>query len=219
MDGVLVDTEHIILQAAMTYFREQGIETSPEDFTPHVGAGENRYIGEVARKHGIAVDIADAKLRVYEWYDRLCRGNLPPMDGVVEFITWCRAKNLRLAIATSADEAKLLINLREIDLSPELFDCIVSGSDAEHQKPHPEIYQKAASGMQLHPSECVVIEDALNGIQAGKAAGAYCVGVSSTFSSDELFQAGADRTAESLLELIDDSLLTEEARNEAQQAL
>ncbi len=219
MDGVLVDTEQFILQAAMTYFREQGIETAPEDFTPHVGAGEDRYIGEVARKHGLAVDIAAAKRRVYECYDRLCRGNLPPMEGVVEFITWCRTKNLRLAIASSADEAKLLINLREIDLPPELFDCIVSGSDVRHQKPHPEIYLKAASSMQLHPSECVVIEDALNGIQAGKASGACCVGVSSAFSAVKLLQAGADRVVESLLELIDDSLLTEEARNETQQAL
>jgi beta-phosphoglucomutase-like phosphatase (HAD superfamily) len=63
MDGVLVDSEHFICKAAIMMFRELGITVSPEDFQPFVGMGENRYIGGVAERHGINVDIEQVKAR------------------------------------------------------------------------------------------------------------------------------------------------------------
>ncbi len=208
MDGVLVDSEEYILKAAMGFFAELGVTTVPEDFIPFVGAGENRYIGGVAEKYGIEIEIDSAKKRTYEIYDDLCRNNLPPMEGVLDFVAWCREKNLKLALATSADETKMLINLREIGLPPSTFDVMINGLQVKHKKPFPDIYEAAAYGVGLSPSDCIVIEDAVNGVQAGKAAGAYCVGITSSFSADELEKAGADRVVNSLQELTgDDNLL------------
>lgn len=207
MDGVLVDSEEYILKAAMEFFHELGIETQPEDFTPFVGAGENRYIGGVAEQYGIEIEIESAKRRTYEIYDELCRGKLPPMDGVIPFVDWCRSLGIKLAVATSADETKMLINLREIGLPPDQFDYMVNGIQVERKKPYPDIYQMAAAGIGLSPDECIVVEDAVNGLQAGKAAGAYCIGVTSSFTPDVLAGAGADRVVHTLQELVGDASL------------
>ncbi len=61
MDGVLTDSEPLINAAAIEMFREKGLRVRAEDFIPFVGAGENRYIGGVAEKYGLAVDIHEAK--------------------------------------------------------------------------------------------------------------------------------------------------------------
>jgi len=213
MDGVLLDSEQFIRDAAIAFFAENGIQAEPEDFLPYVGAGENKYIGCVAEDYGLKIDIEKAKKRTYELYDELSRGHMPPMEGVLEFVGWCREQGLKLAVATSADETKMLINLREIGLPAESFDFLINGLQIEHKKPAPDIYLAAAEGLGLQPAECIVIEDAVNGCQAAKAAGAYCIAVTSSFSRKQLIEAGADRVVDTLKELAGDpDLLKAEPR-------
>lgn len=207
MDGVLVDSEEFILKAAMAFFSEIGVETKPEDFTPFVGTGEDRYLGGVADQYGVQIDITRAKERTYELYDQLCRGNLSAMDGVHEYITWCRDKGLKTALATSADKVKMLVNLREIGLESKYFDFMINGLDIERKKPFPDIYIAAAKGIGIPAEHCMVIEDAVSGVKAAKAAGCSCVGVTSSFPRDVMLQAGADRAVDSLRELMHDDTL------------
>jgi cytidine deaminase len=129
MDGVLVDSEPFICKAAIMMFKELGIDVPPEDFQPFVGMGENRYIGGVAEKHGIKVDIEYVKARTYEIYANIVKGKLFPLPGVHKFILNCRNKGLALALATSADLVKMKVNLIEIGLSPDSFDAIITGLD------------------------------------------------------------------------------------------
>lgn len=207
MDGVLLYSEEFIRDAAIAYFAEQGVKAQPEDFLPYVGAGENKYIGCVAEDYGLKIDISKAKKRTYEIYDEISRGKMPPMAGVLDFVSWCRRKGLKLAVATSADETKMLINLREIGLPAESFDFLINGLEIEHKKPAPDIYRAAAEGLKLKAEDCIVIEDAVNGCQAAKAAGAYCVAVTSSFTKEQLEAAGADRVIDSLEELVGDASL------------
>ena len=65
MDGVLVDSEEFICRAARAMFREHGVEAAPADFLPIVGAGETRYLGGVAEKHGFPTNIERDKARTY----------------------------------------------------------------------------------------------------------------------------------------------------------
>ena len=106
MDGVLVDSEHFICMAAIMMFSELGLTVSQEDFQPFVGMGENRYIGGVADKHGIMVDIEKVKARTYEIYGIIVRGKLDPLPGAHGFIKRCRNKGFKLSLATSADKVK-----------------------------------------------------------------------------------------------------------------
>jgi HAD superfamily hydrolase (TIGR01509 family) len=196
MDGVLCDSEPFICEAAITMFTQQfGQRVKPEDFLPFVGAGENRYLGGVAGKYGITLDLERDKRRTYEIYLDLIRGRLQPLTGVVDFIATCRQRGLKLAVATSADLMKMEGNLREIQLPPDTFDVCVNGLEVARKKPDPQIFQLAAQRLGLPPEHCMVVEDAPNGIQAAKAASARCLGLTTSFNAVTLRQAGADWTA------------------------
>ena len=189
MDGVLVDTERQICQAAIQMFNELGVTVQPDDFIPFVGAGENRYLGGVADKYGIHLDIDTAKFRTYTIYGEIVHGRLEPIAGVREFITRCHEKGLKTAVATSADRMKMEINLREIGLPAETFDATVNGLEVEHKKPSPDIYLTAAKKIGVEPNHCLVVEDAINGIEAAKAAGMYCLALTTSFNDDQLKHA------------------------------
>jgi HAD superfamily hydrolase (TIGR01509 family) len=189
MDGVLVDTERQICQAAVRMFGELGITVQPEDFRPFVGAGEDRYIGGVAEKYDVTLNLLEAKFRTYTIYGEIVRGRLEPLRGVREFIRRCREAGVKTAIATSADRMKMEINLREIGLPAETFDATVNGLQVKHKKPSPEIYLTAAEKLNIPPSRCLVIEDAVNGVQAAKAAGMYCMALTTSFDAKLLHAA------------------------------
>jgi beta-phosphoglucomutase len=189
MDGVLVDSEEFICRAAIEMFREKGIFVSPEDFIPFVGAGENRYLGGVAEKYNYSLDLEKDKARTYEIYSEIVRNKLKPLSGVKNFITLCKQKNLKIAVVTSADEVKMNINLREIGIPAEMFDATVNGLQIERKKPFPDIYLKAAKILGTEPAECLVVEDAPNGIEASKKAGMRCLAVMSSFPEKELEEA------------------------------
>ncbi len=189
MDGVLVDTERQICLAAIQMFKELGYTVHPDDFLPFVGAGENRYLGGVAEKYGIKLDINEAKFRTYTIYGEIVHGQLEPLAGVREFIARCRATGVKTAIATSADLMKMEINLREIGLPAETFDATVNGLQVVHKKPSPEIYLTAAKRVGVEPARCLVVEDAVNGVQAAKAAGMCCLALTTSFDAEQLKQA------------------------------
>ena len=204
MDGVLVDSEAYICRAAVMMFGELGTEVAPEDFIPFTGMGENRYLGGVAEKYNLEVSIEKVKARTYEIYGRIASGNLGALDGVHEFIALCRNKGLRLALATSADTVKMKINLREINVPAETFQSIVTGLDVVNKKPFPDIYLKAAENIGLKPEECLVVEDAVSGIKAGRAAGCRCLAVTTTFDAAALREA--DWVCSSLLDVPSEAL-------------
>lgn len=196
MDGVLCDSEPFIAEAAIRLFwKRHGLEVQEEDFIPFVGAGEERFLTGVAEKHGVAMSMPDDKNELYRLYAQCVRGKLQPLPGVKQFIAKAGEAGLKLAVATSADEFKLQVNLSEINLATDRFDALVTGLDIEHKKPAPDIFLAATQRLGLDPAECVVFEDAINGIQAAKAAGTYCIGIASSFTEQELLDAGAAATS------------------------
>jgi HAD superfamily hydrolase (TIGR01509 family) len=196
MDGVLVDSEPFICKAAMRMFAEKGLEVKPEDFLPFVGAGENRYVGGVAEKYNFPIDIERDKGRTYDIYLEIIKGELQPLPGVREFIAKCRTMGLKVAVASSADWRKVRGNLTEIGLPLETFDAVVTGEDMVNKKPAPDIFLAAAKKLGLDPKNCLVVEDAVNGVQAAKAAGARCLALLTSFKEHQL--AGADWLAADL---------------------
>jgi len=189
MDGVLTDSEPLINTAAVSMFRELGLAVQPEDFHPFVGTGENRYLGGVAERYGFAIDIPTAKRRTYEIYLGLVPEQLEAFPGAVELVRACSAAGLQVAVASSADRIKIDANLHKIGLPREGWDAIVTGDDVEHKKPAPDIFLAAARALGRCSDACVVVEDAVNGIQAAKAAGMRCVAVAQTFPVQQLAQA------------------------------
>ncbi len=189
MDGVLTDSEPLINAAAIAMFKEKGLLVQPEDFLPFVGTGEDRYIGGVAAKYNFVLNLPAAKKRTYEIYLDLVPLRLRAFDGAKELVRTCQTAGLRVAVASSADRIKIDANLRQIDLLPQTWDAVVSAEDVLAKKPAPDIFLCAAAKLGLAPAQCVVVEDAVNGVQAAKAAGMRCVAVAQTFPATALMQA------------------------------
>jgi HAD superfamily hydrolase (TIGR01509 family) len=189
MDGVLTDSEPLINEAAVTMFHERGVVVQPDDFLPFVGTGEDRYIGGVAEKHGVGLDIPQAKKRTYEIYLSLVPTKLHAFVGARELVLACQQAGLRVAVASSADLIKIEANLGKIGLPPGQWDAVISAEDVVNKKPAPDIFLAAARKLGITPAECAVIEDAVNGVQAAKAAGMRCIAVAQTFPVDRLAAA------------------------------
>jgi beta-phosphoglucomutase len=204
MDGVLIDSEAFICKAAIEMFRELGVIAGEDDFKPFVGMGENSYLGGVAEKYHLKINIIEAKARTYQIYEAIAEGKLFPLPGALEFIDRCRNKNLKLALATSADRTKMEINLKAMGLSKESFDTTINGLEIERKKPFPDIYLKASGNIGLSPGSCLVAEDAVSGVRAAKEAGCRCLAVTTTFKREALREA--DWICDSLLNVPDEAL-------------
>jgi HAD superfamily hydrolase (TIGR01509 family) len=199
MDGVLTDSEPLINRAAVTMFRERGLEVRPEDFLPFVGAGENRYIGGVAETYHFPIHLQDAKDRTYQIYLELVPDHLNAFPGARTLVHSCRDAGLKTAVASSADPIKIEANLRKIGLPPESWDVVITAFDVERRKPFPDIFLVTAARLGVKPAECVVVEDAVNGIEAATSAGMRCVAVAQTFPAEKL--RGADLVRPSIAEV------------------
>ncbi len=195
MDGVLVDSEEYIFEAARLMFAEHGVIVQPQDALPFVGTGENSYISGIGRANGFEVEIERDKARTYQIYGEITHGKLKPLPGTASFIQQCKLNGLKLAVASSADRIKIEINLREIGIPADTFDAIVSGEDVERKKPFPDIYLLAAQKLGMQPEDCLVVEDAVSGVKAAKAAGAKCLALTTSFSAEKLTEADVIRAS------------------------
>lgn len=191
MDGVLVDSEPVINEAAIMGLAEYGVNAIPEDFLPFVGAGEDKYIGGVAEKYGKAYK-TEMKHRVYEIYLEIVKDKIKAFDGIHDLLAVLKENNFKMAVASSADLVKIEANLKAARISQDLFDVIVSGEDVANKKPAPDIYLLAAQKIGSKPGECIVVEDAVNGIIAAKAAGMKCIGVTTSFETEVLKEVNPD---------------------------
>jgi beta-phosphoglucomutase len=189
MDGVLVLSEPFIAAAAIAMFAEKGFTVTAEEFRPFIGAGEDRFIGGVAEARGIPIDPTRDKARTYAIYLEKIRGQLQPLPGAQEFVETCKRRGLRLAVASGSDTIKVEANLRELGLPPTDFAAIVTGSEVERKKPAPAIFLEACGRLGLEPASCLVIEDAVNGVRAAKAAGTHCLALTTSFSATALSEA------------------------------
>ncbi len=204
LDGVLAISEPLLAEAAIALFAEKGHPMTADDFKPFIGMGEDRYLGGAAEHRGIERDLERDKARLYEIYEEVIRGRLKPLPGAVELVQSCLARGLAIAVASGADRVKVVTNLREIGLPESLFGTVVDGNQVVGKKPAPDIFLEAARRLGLPPEACLVIEDAVSGVAAARAAGMRCLGITSSFSASEL--AGAEWLAADLAHVPDAAL-------------
>lgn len=95
------------------------------------------------------------------------------------------------AVVTSAARNLAEVRLRAAGVW-DLVHHLVTSSDIQNGKPHPEPYLKGAAALRIPPADCVVIEDAASGTRAGKSAGARVLAIRTTSNDEELLAAGAD---------------------------
>jgi len=195
VDGVIADTEAVNAKASIKVFDElldiKGIKRA--DFAAGLGRGAEEYLKAAATVHGLELteeQIKTAtKLRQEYFLKMLSEGPLPPFPGVLELMEAAmQREDFRVAIATSGtlEKSRAVLKSAKVPYQKMVY---ITGSDVKNKKPHPELFLLAAERMGIEPANCVVIEDAPNGIQAARAAGAKCIAVTNSTNAANLSEA------------------------------
>jgi HAD superfamily hydrolase (TIGR01509 family) len=195
VDGVIADTEEVNARASIKVFEDlfgvKGVKR--RDFEAGLGRGAAEYVKAAARVHGLKLteeQIEKAtKLRQDYFLKILSEEPLPPFPGVLKLIEDAmQREDFRVAIATSSTPEKSRAVLESAQIPYEKM-VYITGSDVKNKKPHPELFLLAAERMDIEPANCVVIEDAPDGVQAAKAAGAKCIAVTNSTNAEKLCEA------------------------------
>ena len=193
LDGFLINSEELYLEANKVYFKQFNFEFTEELHRQGTGKKFAEWIKTVTSIEKSGEEIL--KERNVVFFD-LVRKRLKLLDGAKEFLEMVR-KHFKTALVTSSkkDYVDLVFELTHID---KYFDLIVTGEQITKGKPDPEPYLLAAQKLEIDPSKCVAFEDAPSGILSGKNAGMKVVAVPSQFvKGDEVFKK-ADLLIDSL---------------------
>lgn len=195
VDGVIADTEAVNARVSIKVFADLfGVEgVVRKDFEAGLSRGAEEYVKAGARVHGLELTEEQIKkttqVRQEYFLKILSQEPLLPFPGVLELMDKAmKEKNFRLAIATSGTLEKSRAVLEAVKV-PYRKMIYITGDHVKNKKPDPELFLLAAERMGIEPADCVVIEDAPNGVQAAKAAGAKCIAVTNSTNAANLSEA------------------------------
>ena len=112
--------------------------------------------------------------------------NYDYVPGFITFIRALREQDVRTAVVTSSNQAKMSAVYRAHPDFPKMFDAVLTSEDFDESKPSPDCFLKAAARLGATSEECVVCEDSFNGLKAGRAARMAVLGLSTTNSADSI---------------------------------
>ena len=186
MDGVIVDTEPVHRYAYYKQFKELNIEVSEELYTSFTGNSTRNIFQKLKDIFQLEQDVEVLILRKRSIFNDAfdTKEDLELLAGVRNLIEDLHQNSVQLILASSASKVTIERIFNRFKLH-DYFTHKVSGEDFPNSKPHPAIFEHAAS-LSIAPKEnCIVIEDSTNGIIAAKAAGILCIGYNSEHSKDQ----------------------------------
>lgn len=202
MDGTMVDTAELHFQAWKETAAELGRPFTREDFQATFGRRNPDILHILFGERFSEAEIAALGNRKEEKYRAAARHGVELLPGVGELLAALHASGFRQAIGSSAPRAnlELILNLTG---TQQFFHAIVGMEDVQRGKPDPQVFLVAAERVQIAPQKCLVLEDAVAGVQAAKAGGMKCIAVRFVGHHGEtsLREAGAERVVETLREV------------------
>ena len=205
LDGVIVDTAVYHYQAWKRLANELGFDISEEFNERLKGVSRTDSLDLILDYGGLTLP-AERKVELAAqkngWYLDLVSRMTPDdiLPGVATFFSQVRKAGLLTALGSVSKNAPMI--LERIGMT-DVFDAIIDGTKISKGKPDPEVFTKGADELEVSPAECVVFEDAVAGVEAGKRGGMFVVGIG---SPDVLTQA--DLVASSLGALTVEDVLT-----------
>ena len=210
MDGTSIHTEHIWQNVSRELLEKRSIYLSPDEITTIQ-----------KHMHGLSVDdcclflkdkfgLSDSVAALIHEKNKLAMDvfakEVKFIEGFEQFIAQPKAHNLKMGIATNANDITLSVTNTALNLHRFFGEHIYGISQVGNVgKPHPAIFLHTAEKLETAPEECIVIEDSFHGIQAAKKAGMYCIGINTAKKRELLFQA--DQIVEGYEQIDLDSIL------------
>lgn len=185
MDGVIVDNISYHIEALKIFLKQFGKEVTEDEFQKHYNG---RTIQEVVLElkptadHEEVMRLSEEKERIYR---DLYSAALAPTQGLMQFLPEAKKAGLKMAVATSAITANADFTLDGLGIR-EYFTAVIDSTMVHKGKPDPQIYLKAAEELNILPQNCVVMEDALAGIESAKRAGMDVIGLYTSLKKEEL---------------------------------
>lgn len=194
MDGVIVDTEPVHRYAYFKQFSELNIEVTEEMYSSFTGFSTRNTFQKLKENFGLDHNVEDMILRKRTIFNDAfdTKEDLELLEGVRTLILDLYSNGVQLIVASSASKGTIARVFNRFGLD-KYFSHKVSGEDFAQSKPHPAIFEYAASLSVASKENCIVIEDSTNGVTAAKAAGILCVGYCS------LHTEGQDLSAADLI--------------------
>lgn len=179
LDGVLIDSERLYTKIWEAI--EQQWPTGIENFAYKI---KGTTLEDILDRYFPDDDIRACVIKeLYRLEGLMIYSALP---GAVEFIDSLRSRGIPVALVTSSNDLKMAHLWHDMPGFKEKFDVIITGDEVTHSKPDPEGYLLAARSIGVAPQRCIVFEDSLQGVKAGKAAGAGVVGVAGTLRAEDI---------------------------------
>ncbi|MEL0613172.1 HAD family phosphatase [Marinomonas arenicola] len=196
-DGVIVDTENISNEIMRSMLQQQGLHIDDkllhERFTGFTNKENLKTAEDLLGKALPESFDADYRTLFHATIDE----HLEPIKGVRELLSKI---TVPIAMATNARRKEMNFKLNKIQLD-ERFSVRFCVEDVANGKPAPDLYLKAAAALNIAPEDCLVIEDSVAGITAGKAAGMRVLAFSETLDAQLQRNAGADACFKTMQEL------------------
>ncbi|MFZ1131343.1 MAG: HAD family phosphatase [Terriglobales bacterium] len=178
MDGTLVDSEEFHWVAWQKSMADEGIAITREQFLASFGQRNDaivpRWLGAAATAERVE-KIANAKEERYR--DLVRRNGMSPLPGVANWLRRLHEEGWQQAIASSAPRANIEVVLEALSAG-YFFRAIVSAEDVHRGKPDPEVFLTAAARVGALPDRCIVVEDAIAGVEGARNAGMRSIGIS-----------------------------------------
>ncbi|WP_395062757.1 HAD family hydrolase [Flavobacterium sp.] len=183
MDGVIVDTEPVHRYAYFKHFEELNISVTEPLFASLTGNSTRNVFQKLKELFTLPYEVEDLIQRKRTLFNDAfdTKTDLYLLEGVEELIKDLHHNGIQLILASSASKVTIDRVFKRFQLN-QYFTDIVSGEDFPKSKPHPAIFEHAASLSKAPINECIVIEDSSNGVEASVAAGIFCIGYNSEHS-------------------------------------
>ena len=201
LDGVLADSEPWWEQIDAAFLAEHGVTYRGEFHRDVLGVSYTVAVEFYKKAFGISAPTDEMMRRRGEIAQEFFATRIPIFSSAKAVLHELRKMDLRLGIATSSVSASARPFLDRHELTG-LFNTIVTGDEVERGKPHPDIYLRAAEKLDVLPAACLVIEDALSGVAAAKAAQMTVAAIPDTrFVEARDYENAADYVLRELLEI------------------
>jgi len=185
MDGVLIDSERQSNEGWLWAAGQLGVDMPMWLIDSFKGAPAELCCKFFDDYYKGVIDYWEAKeLRTQHVYKIRETEGIPVKKGVKDIFEYIRNNGLKCAVATSTRRESAEKTLHEIGVW-DYLDAVVYGDEVERGKPEPDIFLRAAKAIGVNPSEAVVVEDSINGIKAGYAAGMRVVHIPDTIAIDD----------------------------------
>lgn len=185
MDGVLIDSERQSNEGWLWAAGQLGVDMPMWLIDSFKGAPAELCCKFFDDYYKGVIDYWEAKeLRTQHVYKIRETEGIPVKKGVKDIFEYIRNNGLQCAVATSTRRESAEKTLHEIGVW-DYLDAVVYGDEVERGKPEPDIFLRAAKAIGVNPSEAVVVEDSINGIKAGYAAGMRVVHIPDTIAIDD----------------------------------